>query len=67
MDVSQMYWEEYDNQNSSDFDYVGYIDLSGNEVVSPVGSNLAQQVAEIYRCNGKNTVVKVYKDQAVLV
>lgn len=56
-----MYWEDYDDQNSSDFSYVGYIDLSGKPVVVPITEDLAVQVAEVKRCNGSGTSVRVYR------
>lgn len=62
MDVSGMYWEVYDDQDANDFQYVGYVDLSGQEIVAKVTTNLALQVAEIYRTNGKNTEVRVYRE-----
>jgi len=64
VDVTNMYWEGYDDQDSKDFDFVGYVDLSGNEVVVEVSDNLAAQVAEIKRCNGHKTQVRVYKNKA---
>ena len=59
--VEDMYWETYDDQDSADFDLVGYEDLSGTAVLVPVESNLAIQVAEIKRLNGESTEIKVYK------
>lgn len=61
MDVSGMYWEVYDDQSADEFDYVGYVDLSGETVVVEIKENLAMQVAEILRANGSNTEVRVYK------
>lgn len=61
MDTRNMYWEIYDDQSSNDFDLVGYVSLSGSEVVVPIEGDLAQQVAEIRRTNGYNTEVKVYQ------
>ena len=64
LDLSSMYWEDYDDQDSADFNYVGYIDLSGRQRVDVVQSNLIAQVAEILRVNGKSTEVRVYRDDA---
>lgn len=62
IDVSGMYWESYDDQDAEDFDYVGYTDLCGKDVVVKVEDNLALQVSEIKRLNGQDTVIKVYKE-----
>lgn len=61
IDVSTMYWETYDDQSSEDFDYVGYINISGEHIVEEVASNLTMQVAEIRRTNGQHTEVRVYR------
>ena len=61
MDVSGMYWETYDDQNGADFKYVGYIDLSGKQVVTEIVENLAAMVNEIKRLNGQRTEVRVYR------
>ena len=61
IDVSNMYWETYDDQSAKDFDYVGYVNISGENVVEEVSDNLTLQVAEIKRTNGQHTEVRVYK------
>ncbi len=61
IDVTGRYWETYDDQESSDFNYVGYQSLGGDQVVESISSDLAMQVAEIKRKNGKSTEVRVYR------
>lgn len=61
MDLTGAYWEIYDDQESKDFDFVHYKSLKGDDVVVAVEDNLARQCAEIYRVNGKNTEIKVYR------
>ncbi len=66
MNVTSMYWEIYDDQSAEEFSYIGYTDLEGKDVVVPISSNLARQVAEIRRTNGDDVEVKVYRDQMMV-
>lgn len=55
-------WETYDDQTSADgFSELEYTALSGNKVRVPIGEDLAAQAAEIYRCNGVDTVIILYR------
>ena len=60
MDLTDAYWEVYDYQDESDFNYLSYIDRTGKEVIEKI-NNLDKQVYEIRRVNGRVTQIKVYK------
>lgn len=60
MNLTDAYWEVYDDQDESDFNYLSYIDRTGKEVIEKI-NNLDKQVYEIRRVNGKVTQIKVYK------
>lgn len=60
MVLTDAYWEVYDDQDESDFNYLSYIDRTGKEVIEKI-DNLDKQVYEIRRVNGKATQIKVYK------
>ena len=60
MNLTDAYWEVYDDQDESDFNYLPYIDRTGKEVIEKI-NNLDKQVYEIRRVNGKVTQIKVYK------
>ena len=60
MSLTDAYWEVYDDQDESDFNYLSYIDRTGKEVIEKI-NNLDKQVYEIRRVNGKVTQIKVYK------
>lgn len=64
MDLSSMYWEDYDDQKSEDFEVLSYTSLSGDFEVVPVEKDLAKQVAEIYRKNGRAAGIRVYRKEA---
>lgn len=61
MDTSTMYWETYDDQDGTDFDYLSYVGLDGRPRLDAIGMNIAMQVAEIRRVNGQNTDIRVYR------
>lgn len=61
MDTTNMYWEDYDDQDDKDFQYVGYTNLDGESVMEEI-KNLHDQVREIRRQCGKNINIKVYKN-----
>lgn len=60
MNLTDAYWEVYDDQDESDFNYLFYIDRTGKEVIEKI-NNLDKQVYEIRRVNGRVTQIKVYK------
>ena len=60
MNLTEAYWEVYDDQDESDFNYLSYIDRTGKEVIEKI-NNLDKQVYEIRRVNGRVTQIKVYK------
>lgn len=60
MNLTDAYWEVYDDQDESDFNYLSYIDRTGKEVIEKI-NNLDKQVYEIRRVNGRITQIKVYK------
>lgn len=60
MNVTDAYWEVYDDQDESDFNYLSYIDRTGKEVIEEI-NDLDKQVYEIRRVNGRATQIKVYK------
>ena len=60
MNLTDAYWEVYDDQDESDFNYLSYIDRTGKEVIEKI-NNLDKQVYEIRRVNGRATQIKVYK------
>lgn len=60
MNVTDAYWEVYDDQDESDFNYLSYIDRTGKEVIEKI-NDLDKQVYEIRRVNGRATQIKVYK------
>lgn len=60
MVLTDAYWEVYDDQDESDFNYLSYIDRTGKEVIEKI-DNLDKQVYEIRRVNGRATQIKVYK------
>lgn len=62
VETTNMYWEDYDSQSSADFTHVGYQAYNGEFKLVPVEENLARQVAEILRCNGSETCVRVYRE-----
>ena len=60
MNLTDAYWEVYDDQDESDFNYLSYIDRTGKEVIEKI-NNRDKQVYEIRRVNGRVTQIKVYK------
>ena len=60
MNLTDTYWEVYDDQDESDFNYLSYIDRTGKDVIEKI-NNLDKQVYEIRRVNGRVTQIKVYK------
>ena len=60
MNLTDAYWEVYDDQDESDFNYLSYIDRTGKEVIEKI-NNLDKQIYEIRRVNGRVTQIKVYK------
>ena len=60
MNLTDAYWEVYDDQDESDFNYLSYIDRTGKEVIEKI-NNLDKQVYEIRRVYGRVTQIKVYK------
>ena len=57
-----MYWEDYDGQDAKDFQFVEYNSIMGKTVRVPVESDLDDQVAEIRRCNGSATRIRVLRE-----
>lgn len=55
------YWEIYDDQSSTDFSELSYINLSGVEVCVSTEEDLEAQVREIRRTTGRDTEIKVYR------
>ena len=53
------YWEFYDDQDGSGFDYLSYTSLNGEPVTVKIEKDLSRQVAEIRRCNGRNTEIRL--------
>lgn len=60
VEVKNMHWEDYDDQDERDFTHVGYVDLKGIQHLDPIVGKLALQVAEIRRRNGCKTSIRVY-------
>lgn len=63
MDTAEMYWEVYDDQDDMNFQYVGYIDFEGKQVLDKI-KDLSAQVNEIRRQYGKNIEIRVYRSKA---
>lgn len=61
MSATDRYWEEYDGQDVAGFKDLSYTSLSGSVVTVPIEPNIDMQVAEIYRANGSNTNIRIYK------
>lgn len=66
MNTSNMYWEIYDDQDAADFSLVGYMSLSGEQVVIPIEENLPRQVSEIRRANGSDTDIRLYRQSCLV-
>lgn len=60
-DLQSLYFEEYDDQDGNDFDYVGVVGKDPIKI-----TNLTEQVNEFRRLYGRNTVIRVYKEEGVL-
>lgn len=58
---AERYWEVYDDQSSSDFSMLSYVNLSGETVEVATEPDLEAQVEEIRRVNGASTTIKVYR------
>ena len=54
--MNEMYYEEYDDQATEDFDFIG---IDGEEPVPVV--DIPAQVAEIRRTRGSAVTIYVYK------
>lgn len=63
IDVKDMFWETYDDQEDGIFDFIGYHDLSGQFIVKKIDGCLADMAEEIYRRCGANTEIRVYSDR----
>lgn len=63
MDTAEMYWEVYDDQDDMNFQYVGYIDFEGKQVLDKI-KDLSAQVNEIRRQYGKDIEIRVYRSEA---
>lgn len=63
MDTAEMYWEVYDDQDDMNFQYVGYVDFEGKQVLDKI-KDLASQVNEIRRQYGKDIEIRVYRSEA---
>lgn len=59
--AEERYWEDYDDQDGSGFTEIGYTNLAGKLILVPISGDLAEQVAEIRRCNGNSTSVRLYQ------
>ncbi len=60
--MSEAAWETYDDQTSEDgFVKLVYTSLKGEKVTLPIEKDLAAQAEEIYRCNGKDTEIILYR------
>lgn len=59
-----MYYEDYDGQDGTEFDELEYYNVFKTRVVVPVSDNLESQVAEIIRCNGATTRVRLLRKEA---
>ena len=57
MNLTDAYWEVYDDQDESDFNYLSYIDRTGKEVIEEI-NKLDKQVNEIRRVNGREKKIK---------
>lgn len=57
-----MYWEDYDGQDSKDFQAVEYKPIIGDVVRVPIEEDLESQVSEIRRCNGASTLIRVIRE-----
>lgn len=57
-----MYWEDYDGQDAKDFQFVEYTSIMNQTVRVPVEDDLDEQVAEIRRCNGSATQIRVLRE-----
>lgn len=62
MDSENLYFEDYDDQNGDEFDYV---QVEGHEMV-PI-TDLDAQVTEFRRLYGRGVGIKVLRDAAVCV
>lgn len=56
--MSNMYYEEYDDQRAEDFEYIG---VMGEEPVPIV--DILKQVAEFRRTKGKDVIIYVYRNK----
>lgn len=66
MDIKDMDWEVYDDQDGSGFAYVGYENLRGENVVEAIEPNLVKQAAEIRRLNGSSVQIKLYRPSSAM-
>lgn len=55
-DYQAMYWEDYSDQESEDFDYIGH-----GDDIRPI-DNVGLQAKELYRIYGSECEIKVYKE-----
>lgn len=54
--MTDMYYEEYDDQNTEDFDFIGIMGEDPEPVV-----DIPSQVAEYRRLRGRDVVIYVYR------
>lgn len=62
MNTADMYWEDYEDQDASEFQYVGYTDYKGEQVLEPI-KDLIAQVKEVRRQYGSSAVIRVYRSE----
>lgn len=60
-DDNNLYFEEYDDQDGSEFTLVGVV---GKEPIKI--TNLAEQVNEFRRLYGRNVTIRVYRPEGAL-
>ena len=60
--MKDMYYEEYDDQSTEDFDFIGVMGENPEPVV-----DIPSQVAELRRLPGRAVVIYVYKKEAECV
>lgn len=58
-----LYWEDYSSQDPSEYQYLGYEDRSGNYVLVAIEDDIDAQLDEIYRSNGRNVNVRIYRQE----
>lgn len=61
IDVANLHWEDFDDQDPSEWEYVGYKTRRKGLVVEPIASDFTHQIDEIRRLNGKATDIILYR------